>query len=39
MPIFEYACKGCGKEFEALVLADHAGAVVPGVQGHRARES
>ncbi len=19
MPIFEYACKGCGKEFEALV--------------------
>jgi putative FmdB family regulatory protein len=20
MPIFEYACKGCGKEFEALVL-------------------
>ncbi|MFM8536111.1 MAG: FmdB family zinc ribbon protein [Acidimicrobiia bacterium] len=20
MPIFEYQCKGCGKEFEALVL-------------------
>jgi putative FmdB family regulatory protein len=20
MPIFEYSCKGCGKEFEALVL-------------------
>ena len=20
MPIFEYACKSCGKEFEALVL-------------------
>ena len=20
MPIFEYACKACGKEFEALVL-------------------
>jgi putative FmdB family regulatory protein len=22
MPIYEYACQGCGREFEALVLTD-----------------
>ncbi len=32
MPMFEYSCKSCGKEFEALVAEDHAGALVPGVQ-------
>ena len=31
MPIFEYACKKCGKEFERSP-GDDAGAVVPEVQ-------
>ena len=29
MPIFEYACKGCGKEFEALVLPTTAAPACP----------
>lgn len=33
MPIFEYACRGCGREFEALVRAgDHAPPVCPSCQ-------
>ena len=26
MPLFEYACRGCGKHFEAFVTADRAAA-------------
>jgi putative FmdB family regulatory protein len=33
MPIFEYACKSCGKEFEALVLATTAPPACPACQG------
>ena len=29
MPIFEYACKSCGKEFEALVLPTTAAPSCP----------
>jgi putative FmdB family regulatory protein len=29
MPIFEYQCKGCGKEFEALVLPTTAAPACP----------
>jgi putative FmdB family regulatory protein len=29
MPIFEYACKKCGKEFEALVLPTTAAPACP----------
>ena len=29
MPIFEYACKGCGKEFEALVRPQDAAPACP----------
>ena len=29
MPIFEYACKSCGKEFEALVLPTTAAPKCP----------
>jgi putative FmdB family regulatory protein len=28
MPLFEYACRGCGRHFEAFVTADR-GAVCP----------
>ena len=33
MPIFEYACKSCGKEFEALVLPTTAAPKCPACQG------
>jgi putative FmdB family regulatory protein len=33
MPIFEYACKSCGKEFEALVLPTTAAPACPACQG------
>jgi putative FmdB family regulatory protein len=26
MPLFEYACRGCGRQFEAFVTADRAAA-------------
>ena len=26
MPLFEYACRGCGRHFEAFVTADRAAA-------------
>ena len=29
MPIFEYSCKGCGKEFEALVRPNTPAPVCP----------
>jgi putative FmdB family regulatory protein len=29
MPIFEYSCKSCGKEFEALVLPTTAAPACP----------
>ncbi|HEX8027528.1 MAG TPA: FmdB family zinc ribbon protein [Vicinamibacterales bacterium] len=32
MPIFEYACKTCGKEFEALVLPTTAAPSCPACQ-------
>ena len=32
MPIFEYACKQCGKEFEALVLPTIAAPSCPACQ-------
>lgn len=32
MPIFEYACKGCGKEFEALVLPTTGAPACPACQ-------
>jgi putative FmdB family regulatory protein len=32
MPIFEYACKSCGKEFEALVLPTTAAPACPKCQ-------
>jgi putative FmdB family regulatory protein len=32
MPLFEYACRGCGRHFEAFVTADRA-AVCPSCQG------
>jgi putative FmdB family regulatory protein len=32
MPIFEYSCKGCGKEFEALVLPTTAAPSCPSCQ-------
>ena len=33
MPIFEYACKGCGKEFEALVLPTTPAPSCPACKG------
>ena len=33
MPIFEYSCKGCGKEFEALVRPNTPAPVCPSCQG------
>jgi putative FmdB family regulatory protein len=33
MPIFEYACKKCGKEFEALVLPTTAAPACPACAG------
>jgi putative FmdB family regulatory protein len=33
MPIFEYSCKGCGREFEALVLATTPAPSCPACQG------
>jgi putative FmdB family regulatory protein len=33
MPIFEYACKACGKEFEALVLKTTPAPSCPACQG------
>jgi putative FmdB family regulatory protein len=33
MPIFEYACKSCGKEFEALVLPTTAAPACPACKG------
>jgi putative FmdB family regulatory protein len=32
MPIFEYCCKGCGKEFEALVRPQDAAPSCPSCQ-------
>jgi putative FmdB family regulatory protein len=32
MPLFEYACRGCGRQFEAFVTADRS-AVCPGCEG------
>jgi putative FmdB family regulatory protein len=32
MPIFEYACKGCGHEFEALVRPQDAAPACPACQ-------
>jgi putative FmdB family regulatory protein len=32
MPLFEYACRGCGRQFEAFVTAERA-AACPGCQG------
>ena len=32
MPIFEYACLGCGRQFEAFVTADRTPAC-PGCEG------
>jgi putative FmdB family regulatory protein len=29
MPIFEYSCKGCGKEFEALVRSNSPAPACP----------
>jgi putative FmdB family regulatory protein len=33
MPIFEYSCKGCGQEFEALVRPNTAAPVCPSCSG------
>jgi putative FmdB family regulatory protein len=33
MPIFEYACKGCGKEFEALVRPQDGAPTCPSCKG------
>lgn len=33
MPIFEYACKSCGKEFEALVLPTTGTPACPACKG------
>jgi putative FmdB family regulatory protein len=33
MPIFEYSCKGCGKEFEALVRPQDAAPACPSCKG------
>ena len=33
MPIFEYACKSCGKEFEALVLPTTDAPKCPACEG------
>ncbi len=33
MPMFEYACKSCGKEFEALVRPNTAAPSCPACQG------
>jgi putative FmdB family regulatory protein len=33
MPIFEYCCKACGKEFEALVRPNTAAPSCPACQG------
>jgi len=33
MPIFEYACKACGKEFEALVRPNTGAPSCPACQG------
>jgi len=37
MPIYEYACKGCGKVFEEIVLrpSDEAELRCPGCRGRR----
>jgi putative FmdB family regulatory protein len=32
MPIFEYACKGCGNQFEALVRSQDAPPACPSCQ-------
>lgn len=32
MPMFEYACRGCGRQFETFVTADRA-AACPACQG------
>ena len=32
MPLFEYACRGCGRQFEAFVTASRA-ATCPACQG------
>ena len=32
MPLFEYACRGCGRHFEAFVTADRA-AACPSCEG------
>lgn len=33
MPIFEYSCKSCGKEFEALVRPNTAAPTCPSCSG------
>lgn len=33
MPIFEYACKGCGSHFEALVMPNGAAPICPSCSG------
>lgn len=37
MPIYEYACKGCGRVFEEIVLrrADEDEVTCPGCRGRR----
>jgi putative FmdB family regulatory protein len=37
MPLFEYACQGCGKQFEAFVTAERAPAC-PGCHGEQLRK-
>jgi putative FmdB family regulatory protein len=32
MPLFEYSCRGCGRQFEAFVTADRA-AACPACEG------
>jgi putative FmdB family regulatory protein len=34
MPIFEYRCRACGHEFEALILPSTGAAVCPSCEGH-----
>lgn len=34
MPIFEYICKDCGKQFEAVLIGDHQ-AECPGCKGQQ----
>lgn len=33
MPIYEYACKGCGRRFEELVFGQAPAPACPGCQG------